>query len=357
MSIKKLAKDTLQLLHSDKRILTILNDTNTYLEKHPETKNQIQEYEWTLRSLSELSPLTPEKIFSGFIFPLTEAEYEVESSIVLCKIGFYKHAIVSLRNVLELGLLSVYWDINDQSHIDIQNWLKSMESTPFRKTIFNKLRENKYIKVFDEKKAIFDKTATLYERLSNFSHTKGAMYSSRGLNAHNSNVNNFTESSLKKWLKIMREVVEVVTIFHILKYPVALQYTPLDEKFGLNGPAGGFIQPNQVERIKRIISPELLEELQKISDNDPSAVSMAAWVNDQPDITKADFELQIENQDKQSIEWEGYDHWLKNQKRLYSYLRKKSFTEYKEKLSYLKRMRVWAKKNNFLKSPQKRTIS
>ena len=351
---KKSAKDTLLLLHSDKRILTILDDTNAYLEQNLKLKEQIQEYDWAFRSLSELAPLSPEKIFSGHVFPLTEAEYEIECSIVLCKIGFYKHAIASLRNVLELGLLSVYWDINDRAHIDIQNWLRSMEATPFRKTVFQKLATNENIKTFDGKQNLFEKTAALYEKLSNFSHTRGFGYSSRRLNAQNSNVNSFNDASLKRWLKIFGDVVEIVVVFHILKYPVALQYTPIDDKFGLNGPAGGFLNPHQMERLRRVVSQEHLPDLQKISDSDEGAISMAEWVNGWPDITEADFLLQIEKQDERSIEWEGYDHWLKNQRKLYGYLKKQKPEEYREKLDYFKKMKQWAREKGFLKPPQER---
>lgn len=351
---KQTAKDTLQLLHSDKRIFAILDDTNAFLDQNPEVKDQIQEYIWALRSLSELAPLTPDKIFSGYVFPLTEAEYEIESSSVLCKIGFYKHAIAALRNVLELGLLSVYWDINDRAHIDMHDWLRSMEETPFRKAIFEKLATNENIKVFDEKQQIFDKTAALYKKLSNYSHTRGFGYSSQYLNAHRSNVNSFNDASLKRWVKILGDVVEVVAIFHVLKYPVALQYTPIDDKFGLNGPAGGFINPHQMERLKRVVSEAHLPDLQQISDSDEGAISMAEWVNGWPDITEAEFVQQIEKQDEQSIEWEGYDHWLKNQRKLYGHLKKQKPDEYQQKLGYFKKMRKWAKENGFLKPPQER---
>jgi len=349
MSKKKVAKNTLHLLHSDKLIMEILNASNRYLEQHAEVREKIEEYDWIFRSLFELIPETVENFWSGHVFPVTEAEYELECSIVLCKLGFYKHAIASLRNVLELGLLSVYWDIDDKSHIDIQNWLKSVESTPFRKDVFKKLKTNPNIKTLDEKQQIFEKTTALYTRLSNFSHTKGFGYSSRKLNKHRSNVNSFNEDSLKKYLDLMRGVVEIVTVFHILKYPVGLQETPIEQKFGLNGPAGGFIQPHQVKRIKRLVSKRILEDLQEISDNDSDAMAMTKWVNGRPDITEAEFLAQIEKGDKSSIEMEGFEHWLKNQKKLYKYFEKNKPGEYKEKLEYFEKLKLWAKENDHLK--------
>lgn len=347
---KKSIKDQLHLLHSDKLMMDILNASNEYLEQHAEIREKIEESYWIFRSLFELIPETVENFWSGHVFPVTEAQYEIECSIVLCKLGFYKHAIASLRNVLELGLLSVYWDIDDKSHIDIQNWLRSMESTPFRKDIFSKLKTNSNIKTFDNKQQIFEKTSVLYTKLSNFSHTKGLGYSSRKLNKYHSNVNSFNEPSIKKWLELMREVNEIVTIFHVLKYPVALQNTPIEEKFGLNGPAGGFIQPYQVERIKKLISKEMLKDLQEISNNDPDAIAMRRWVNERPDITEAEFLEQLEKEDKKWIEREGFERWIKNQKKLYKYIQKNKPDEYKEKLNSFKKLRLWAKENNYLKA-------
>ena len=330
--------------------MEILNASNEYLEECREVKGRIEDSNWVLNSLFELIPETVENLWSGHIFPITEAEYELECSIVLCKLGFYKHAIASLRNVLELGLLSVYWDIDNKSHIDIQDWFRSMESTPFRRAVFLRLQTNPNIQVFDEKKKIFEKTSALYSKLSDFSHTKGFKHSSRMLNKHRSNVNSFNESSLKRWVVLMEEVVGVVAIFHVLKYPVGLQHTPIEQKFGLKGPAGGFIQPHQVERIKRLVSKDLLKDLQEISDNDPDAVAMKEWVNERPDVTEEDFLGQLEDEDKHWIEMQGFESWLKNQKKLYRHFEKSNPDEYKKKLDYFKEMRVWAKENSLLKS-------
>ncbi len=345
-------KDSLHLLHSDKLIDGILNASNKYLEDNHEVKNKIEEYNWILRSLFDLLPETIENFWSGHVFPVAEAEYELECSIVLCKLGFYKHAIASLRNVLELGLLSVYWDIDNQSHIDIQNWFKSIESTPFRNQVFKRLAKNSNIKTFDDKQEIFKKTADLYAKLSNFSHTRGFGYSSRRLNKHHSNVNSFNEVALNKWLGLAKEVVEIVTIFHILKYPVGLQDTPIWEKFGINIPAGGFLQPSQTERIKKLFSKTTLKDLQEISDNDKEAISMAKWVNDKPDLTEEEFLIQIEASDKNDIKREGYNHWIKQQRKLYNHLKTRSPDEYEQKLKYFQKLRLWAKENDCLKNEE-----
>ncbi|MEM4391528.1 MAG: hypothetical protein QXG67_01930, partial [Candidatus Nitrosotenuis sp.] len=135
-------KDITHLVNSDENILKVLKQSNDYLEANKKLYLRIDEMVWIHRSLSDLVPQTLENLGSGHIFPLLESEYELESSIELCKLGFYKHALIALRNVLELGLLSVYWDIDGKSHIDIRNWLFSIEPTPFKNTVFTKLRTN-----------------------------------------------------------------------------------------------------------------------------------------------------------------------------------------------------------------------
>lgn len=342
----KQRKNIITLLNSDENILKILQKSNEYLEINKELAEKIKENVWISRSLIDLVPETIEKFWSGHIFPLTEMEYELESSIQFCKMGFYKHAITTLRNVLELGMLSVYWDIEGKSHIDIKNWFGSFESTPFKGDVFKKLKTKFNIKKFDDKHKIFNEISILYEQLCNFAHKKGFYFSSRKL--ENSNINTFNEKSLNKWVNFMADVIKTIVVLHILKYPVALQYTPIDDKFGIDGPLGGFLTPFQTERIKKLFSNDVLITLQKISDDDPEAKNMGAWVNERSDITEQEFLEQIEAHDKQMIEMSGFQHWIKNEKKIYKNLKEKKSEEYTEKLLYFKKIQKWAKENDLI---------
>ncbi len=297
MDVEKVSTNPMHLSNSDERILQVLEESNEYLESKNEISSKIKEIVWIFRYLEDLMPQTVEKVWSGHMFPLVEANIELESSIELCKLGFYKHALIALRNILELGLLSVYWDIDGKSHVDIQNWLYSFELTPFRKkTVFPKLKTNQNIKYFDDKHKIFDDIDNLFGALSNFVHTKGRSHSSMDLG--NANFNRFNEKSLLNWLEFMIKVVKFIVIIHVLKYPVALQYTPLDQKFGLNGPAGGFLEPRQSEAIKQFLDEDILETLQAISNSCDEAIAMVQWVNEQPDITDKEMQTQVKEFEK-----------------------------------------------------------
>jgi hypothetical protein len=341
-------RDPLCLINSDDKVLAVLQESNGCFEKNKELADSVVERIWIWRSLLSLLPQTIERLWSGHVFPLVEAEYEVESSAELCKLGFYKHAIGALRNVLELGLLSVYWDIDDQSHIDIKRWLASHEPTPFLRAVFAKLREDDNIKRFDGRHKIFEETTALYAKLCDFAHTRGARFSSRKLS--NANFNTFHESSVKLWAELFFAVTKLVVAFHLLKYPVGLQYTPMEQKFGINGPIGGFLEPHESERLKRLFQKDVADTLQGISDNDPTAKSLAEWVNAQADITEDQLNEQFERQDRQMIEMQGYEHWIENEKRLYADFEKTSPAAYAQKLRHFESLRKWAEENGFIKS-------
>ena len=123
---------------------------------------------------------------------------------------------------------------------------------------------------------------------------------------------------MRYWVRSLQEVIRLVMILHILKYPVAYQYTPIEEKFGLNGPAGGFLNPQQVERVKAIFDEETNVLLQNISDADPEAIEIAQWVQSFPDITEEEFEQQSIDHDKRTIRHYvgGFPKWLEYQKQI-----------------------------------------
>src|SRR5260221_1400887 len=236
------------LQSSEEHLDEVAASTDKFVEDNSEYAQIIESYVLVFHSVMDLIPATVDNFWSGNLFPYTEAEYELHSSVYFATRGFYKHALNSLRSVLELGSLSVYWDIEDKSHIAIQNWLKSKEDTPYRRPqIQGRLLENKNIKRFDDEGGFFAQLEDIHKKLSNFTHTKGPRFSSRALTI--SNVNTFNEKSLKYWVHSLQKVIRLVMILHILKYPVAYQYTPIDEKFGLNSTVEGFLNPQQVERV------------------------------------------------------------------------------------------------------------
>jgi len=70
-------------------------------------------------------PETTEEILSGHTFPWFESFHDLQISFTLAAFGLYKQAHGALRSALDLGLLLVYWNMNDDGHGAFKQWLRS----------------------------------------------------------------------------------------------------------------------------------------------------------------------------------------------------------------------------------------
>lgn len=96
------------LRYTQEHIGEVVAATDTYFADHPDYANITEHYVFAFQNISDLIPATPDNFMSGHLFPYHEAEYELYSSVYFATRGFYKHALISLRSVLELGLLNVF---------------------------------------------------------------------------------------------------------------------------------------------------------------------------------------------------------------------------------------------------------
>lgn len=343
------------IFSNHEKAIEVYNRTEEYLEKHQEMKKDITTLIWVYHDLGDLVPQPIEKFWSGHYFPYTESFFELQNSFLLAQYGFYRYAFISLRIVLELGLLSVYWDKNDKAHQDIQNWLKSMENTPFKSQLCRGLQKIENIRIFDKKTSFIDRIEKLYDELSNYVHTKGSMYSSSGMNI--SNFNAFNSEVLEGWHFFMSEIIKINCIAHLLKYPVGLQYTPIEQKYGINGPMGGFLKPFQLERMKNIFDKKTYKILKEISDDDENAVGLTEAINDLPDITREKLDKQILDFDKRLIEQQGWNPWYKFEMQDYEFIKENDPEGCKKFMKRIKKLESWAKEKGYIEPKYKRINS
>lgn len=302
--------DRLLMNNRFENVLASRTECVTYLESHPAFIDAI---DGPLRAYKHIQDLIPEssgKLFSGHIFPYNESEVELETSVHHVVNCFYKSAMISLRNCLELGLVYIYYDRNNDSERIIRTWLSSKESTPFKRTIIAGLTKVDLISALNFSVPILQKVDALYGRLSNYVHTAGYRFSANFLNR--SNVNRFNKASLREYVDTLASCIALLSVLFLCKYPVGLHYTPVDDKFGLNGPVGTFLNPYQVAQVKEVIDSEILSILEPLCLKDAGAISLAAWVNERPDITQEELNAQADRMDKDEIRRSGYRTWYKN---------------------------------------------
>jgi hypothetical protein len=114
------------IFEADKSI-EVYKQTENYFTENPDVKSRIEELGWVYHTVGMIIPQNFENLWSGHFFPFIESWEELQVSFNLICFGLYKQAFVSLRSGLELGLLSVYYNINDDGHNTVKDWLKSKD--------------------------------------------------------------------------------------------------------------------------------------------------------------------------------------------------------------------------------------
>lgn len=329
--------------HRDEDLRAAAAETDEFMEANPEIAASIVESQRVFYHLLGLPPMTNENVFSGNLAPIIEAEREAKTSVTLARMGLYKQALTSLRSALELGLLAVYWDADDQSHVDIQDWWRGSERTPENRKVEQRLQRIPGVASYlTRDPEFFARVRSLGDSLGGYVHTRGGRYSTVGL-VPITNLPKFTVGAMRKWADRLLEVAQVVLAVHLMKYPVGLQVTPLSEKFGLNPPWGGFVEPWVRDEFREFLPEEIRDALQEISDSDTDALERAAWINEQPDISEDEFQQQAERQDREFIESGGFENWAQYQDAIDEGAREHSTAEEKERrASYRRRLQSWA---------------
>lgn len=299
------------LTTSDEHVSDCLAASHAYYTEHTEFAEVLDDIFLALRAVEDLIPQDGDRFWSGHFFPTSECVSQAEISFQLAMRGFYREAFVSARSFLDLGLLSVFWDKDDRSHLAIQEWLRSREDTPFFKNqLLRAIMSIPAFAQFQQRIDLHGWAKDQYDFLSDYVHIKGIAYSNRGM--WQANFPRFSQGSLEKWSSAFAEVARLVLVAHTLRYPLALQFTPIDEKFGLNSPVGSFLRPEQIAQIRSFLPNHMIDILQEISDSDAAAVSIAQQIVALPDITEEQFRLQAEHQDKWYIEMNGFQEWARS---------------------------------------------
>lgn len=305
------------LIYEPEKSIDVLKRTDKFFSENCALSERINELSWTYVSIGHVVPMTTDNFFSGHYFPYRQSWEELQIALNLTQFGLYRQAFVSLRCALELGLLSVYYNINDEGHITVQDWLRSKDTweanTPKTEKIWQLLKSNKNIAEFDKKfnlRGRFDKL----QFLSNYVHTKGHKYSNT-LGIHKSNHQTFEEKILIKWIKTYEEVIIIISTLHLLKYPIGVITYDWDKKCGIDNPFP-VLDESAINRLATILPAEYFSEIQEIAKEDTETQKLFTYINGLPDISDEAVEEQCVAQAKDFIEGMGFDKWSEQQVRM-----------------------------------------
>ncbi len=330
----------------------VLEESEKYLEDNSQLMEKIISLGWCYHGIGNCIPQTTENFLSGHYFPYVESSEELQISFNLAMLGLYKQAFMSLRSGLEVGMLSVYYNINDDGHKEVQDWLHSKEAgeanTPRTDKIWKILKTNKNIDDFDRKLHLRERFDDL-KYLHNYVHTKGHKYSNT-LGKMKSNFQTFEESILLAWLEAYEKVVVIVTTLHLLKYPIALIEYDWSEKVGIDNPFP-VLRSFEINRIKDILPFAYFHEIQSIASVDPQTQDLLAYIHGLPVMTEEEKRKQIIDMDKLTINREGFIKWEKNELKWLDKMGEEAKVNGLRRIELLKQ---WAIENNMMKSKSER---
>ena len=335
-------------IYEPNKSICVFEKTTEYLDNNIEVKDKILNLSMIYHSIGDLIPHTIESFWSGHYFPFTESWDEIQISFTLCQFGLYKQAMTSLRSGLELGILSVYYNINDEGHKTVKKWITSHNcreaNTPRSNQIWNILESHPNIREFQRQINIEEQYLSL-GYLHNYVHTKGYKFSN-DLGLLKSNFQTFQVEGLLKWLETYESIVILVSTLHLLKYPIGMVKYDYSRKFGIDIPSFSQLNPAQIERIEEILPKGYFENLKKISEKDEETKHFIEWVESLHDMTEKDVDEQIIRMDKSWIERQGIDDWIKNE--LTSYRCNKIEDLPPKILDKVKALKEWAIENNYI---------
>ena len=336
------------LIYEPAKSFEVQKLSEEFLESKAELRAGLSLCGWCYNSIGKSIPQTHENFWSGHFFPYIESTEELQISLNLALLGLYKQAYSSLRSALEVGMLSVYYNINDDGHKVVKDWLKSKDTweanTPRADKIWKILNTNSNIKKFSDEFGLrkeFDSLCFLH----NFVHTKGYKYSNT-LGKLKGNFQTFESDVFIKWCKTYQQIVIFLIKLHILKYPITVIEYDWSKKIGIDNPFP-VIETFEVERICALLPDEEFRELQLIANDDPFTQNLFAHIKNLPDMTAKERDNQLVDHHKFMIESGlGFIEWEQRELDLLKHYDDES------KKSVLKRielLRNWAEENNMMK--------
>ena len=341
--------DWFGLIYSPKRSNIVLDETNVFFKNNPKIKEKYYVLSMAYQSIWKIIPQTVENFWSGHIFPHVESWDELQISFNLALFGLYKQAFVSLRSGLESGMLSVYYNINDEGHKTVQDWLKSKDNweanTPRAKKIWEILNSNNNISKFNKMhdlKNDFDDLNFLH----NYVHTKGAKYSNSYHSGSISNFQTFQEKMLLKWLDTYEKIIILLITLHMLKYPISTIEFSWSKKTGIDNPYPVLEIP-EIETIASLLPKTFIAKIKDIAKKDQHTQELFHYIVSLPDMTKEEKEIQIINLDKTMIQGQGFLKWEKQELSMMETLNSTK----EDKQNTLKRIQIlkkWSIDNNLM---------
>jgi len=141
---------------------------------------------------------------------------DLRASIYLLLGGYYRQAILCLRNWLEIRLTGIYYGFVCKDRNLYEGWKNGTVEGPFGRKLIRKLFSRSEFQEADKRICLRERLKALYSELSAFTHAGGlARYD---LQSQTDNVPRFNPQSVDLWFKLASQVFVELSICFLLAY-------------------------------------------------------------------------------------------------------------------------------------------
>lgn len=338
----RMSDEPLLLLHSKTNVDSTYDLSSQFLKENPDILDEIHYHYWALHYVWDVIPQDGSTIFnSAHTFPATESESKFDAAIELALEGFYYESILVLKSCYELGLLSVFYNHDDNGPSNIEKWAKSQADTPFMRDVKHGMEKITSFIEFDKAFSLLTDLDSIYRLLNDYSHTKGLRFSSIGI-SKKSNVNHFNEAAFHNWWSIACAVSKTIVLVHAIRYPLAIKKLNLSSKFGIDIPFGYFLDDSHVDTVRRVLPGDRVKFIEQLLDKDEFSQVVIQDIASRPDMTDKELKQQGTEFSQMLIEHHpnGYIGWFEFHETLYKRAGKKA---HKAFLEEARELEEWAK--------------
>jgi hypothetical protein len=268
-----------------------------FINQLPEIVDFKNAYKFVMEVLSDGCKGDTTSISSIGLIPVSQAENEYASSIELMFSSFYRQSYDSLRRFIEFSLLQIYFTFDDSNRDLAIKWFRSQMDTPFFNHITKLLLKNEQIFYAENEISIITDLRNLYWNLCDKTHIKGFIHSdfsdkTNSFSFNNIKIRSLNKDYIKENIELNIQSVSIIACIYSIYNPVLLHSLPIYEKFGMNPPAFGFFNDYQSKLLWKVINSKYHEFLKKISNTSTEVKDLVNWINNLPNMTDKDFELQ-----------------------------------------------------------------
>ena len=221
--------------------------------------------------------------------PIVESFHDLDASVELVKLGYYKQAFASLRMGLDNGLLSAHWNAVGYDAPEFKRWLSSKEKTPQKdRHYWRPIRRLRGVDDFYERFSFENAIRDLSDQLSNYVHTRGFWHSTMGefqrrIRTQNENI------CCDDWYDLFVAATRIIVTLQLLVKPklaIVVHDQFLLRKFGSYDevPFCGVLVGDFSDRIKLCVGEAEYDAISRAADTSPEVKDVRKYLEECRDL-------------------------------------------------------------------------